>query len=169
MSSTFRAPIKVIADILQHELDLADGHIMTTGQKWNIPNSAGLYVALSYMGSSKVICTSSKFDPNTNSETQTATTLSGIQIDVMSFDNSSRDRKEEIAMALGSIYAQQVQERYQCQVARLPGPFLDTSFIEGSGILKRFTSNISVTALFSKEKVVEYFDQFSKPETTFNK
>jgi hypothetical protein len=39
---------KVIADIIQTELGLADGYVMLKNEKWIMPNNQGLYVAVYY-------------------------------------------------------------------------------------------------------------------------
>ena len=67
-------------------------------------------------------------------------------------------------MALGSFFSQQMQERYQCQIARMPTPLVDTSSLEGTGMLKRFTTTISVTALFQKRKTADYYEMIQTPE-----
>ena len=50
-----KEPIKVLADILQAELGLADGMVMVINQKWIIPNTGNLFIALSYKGPGKVL------------------------------------------------------------------------------------------------------------------
>jgi hypothetical protein len=166
MTSTFRDPIKVVADILAHELPLDAGYIMLNDEKWNIPKDNSIFIALSYIGPNKVIANTNEMD-SALQENQTVTAQDVIQIDMMSYGSGvtgARARKHEIAMALGSMYSQQAQERYQCQIARNPSPILDVSNLEGTGMLKRFTTTIAVTALFTKSKAAEYFETFEQPE-----
>lgn len=168
--STFREPIKVVADILANELPLDAQHITLNDEKWNIPKDKSLFIALSYIGPNSTINNKSQVDFTLNppQEVQNVTALDTIQIDFMSYDGSARARKHEIAMALGSIFSQQAQERYQLQIARMPSPPIDTSNLEGTGMLKRFTATISVTALYTKKKAAEYFSTFQTPEVISN-
>jgi hypothetical protein len=159
MTSTFRDPIKVVADILAHELPLDAGYIMLNGEKWNIPKDDSIFIALSYIGPNKIIGNSNEMDTSQN-EVQNVTVQDVIQIDMMSFGTSARSRKHEISMALGSMYSQRIQEQYQCQIARQPSPMIDTSSLEGTEMLKRYTTTIAVTALFTKTKAAEYFETF---------
>ena len=170
MSFTPREPIKVIADILAHELPLASGYITLNDEKWNIPKDNSLFIALSYIGPNKVISNVNRPDMSVTppKEIQEVTALDMVQIDFMSYDGSARSRKHEIAMALASYYSQQLQEQYQCQIARMPAPIVDTSSLEATGMLKRFTTTISVTALYSKTKDVPYYETFAVPEVVPN-
>ena len=86
------------------------------------------------------------------------------QIDVMSADNTARLRKEEILMALASIYAQQLQEIYQMQIARIPTQFNDASAVEGGARMNRYTLTVAVNALYTKEKAAAYYDTFQSPD-----
>ena len=168
---TFREPAKVVADILAHELEIDAQHITLTDEKWNIPKDKGLFVHLSYIGPNKPIASSNELDTSVTPplEVQSITAMDTVQIDFMSYDSSARTRKHEIAMALGSIYSQQAQERYQCQIALMPTPPVDTSSLEGTGMLNRFTATVNVTALFKKSKVAEYFTALNTPEIVPNK
>jgi len=169
-ATTFREPIKIIADILANELPLDISHITLNDEKWNIPKDKTLFIALSYIGPNKLIANKNKVDFTVNppQEVQEVTALDTIQIDFMSYDGSARSRKHEIGMALGSIYSQQAQERYQCQIARMPAPPMDISGLEGTGMLKRFTTTISVTALYTKRKDAAYYETFQIPEVHLN-
>jgi hypothetical protein len=171
MTDTFREPAKVVADILAHELELDVQHITLNDEKWNIPKDKGLFIHLSYIGPNKPIANSNELDTSVTPplEVQSVTAMDTVQIDSMSYDSSARTRKHEIGMALGSIYSQQAQERYQCQIALLNTPPVDTSSLEGTGMLKRFTTTTNVTALFKKSKVAEYFATIQEPEIELNK
>lgn len=160
--SSLREPIKVILDIIKSELGLADGQIMIINQKWNIPSTPGLYVAISYI-SGKVIANNNYVEPVVNGvvEIQEVTMLETIQIDVLSADASARTRKEEIIQALRSVFSQQAQDSNGLQIARIPSDFLDASSLEETTILNRFMMTINVTSLFSKTKSLGgYYDKF---------
>ena len=164
---SFREPIKVLADVIQEEMSLADGQIMLAYEKWEIPKNPGMYVALNYV-SSKPIGQRNYFDPTTSIEEQSSTVHHVIQIDVMSFDSSARMRKEEIFMALTSMFSQQAQEENNLQIAMIPSDFVNTSSLEETKIMNRFTMTIAVTSTSRKVKKADYFDQFATPEVTYN-
>ncbi len=163
-----REPIKVLADILQTELGLSAGRVMIADEKFNIEQQEGLYISLEYVGPSQVIANTNHYNPATDQEEQTQTTRFLVQIDALSFDNSARQRKEEISMALTSMYSQRLQEQYQCSIARMPGPVSDASSIESMAMLKRYTQTVAITALTSKVKSAEYYDKFKTVEDHFN-
>ncbi len=162
-----REPIKIIADILKHEMDLAVGQIMLDYEKIDILPDPGLYVALSYLGG-KAIGNNNYFDPDTLMEIQEVAMQELIQIDILSFDSSARKRKEEVIMALRSVYSQNAQDANLMQVARIPGDFQNASSLEETKILNRFTMTITVKAIYRKEKDVDYYDQFQNAEVSFN-
>ncbi len=80
---------------------------------------------------------------------------------MMSFDSTARTRKEEVYLALRSLFAQAQMEINNMQVARMPSAFVDASSLEESKMLNRFTMTIAVTAMITKEKSV------ADPYTTF--
>lgn len=153
-----REAVKVIGDILASELDLRTtgetAQIMLTNERFNIPPTNDLYIALSYI-SGKAIANNNYFDGNTAVETQDVVMLYQIQIDMMSFDASARARKEEVYQALRSIFAQSQMEANNMQVARMPAAFIDASSLEESKMLNRYTITIAVTALITKQKSVD--------------
>ena len=169
-----REPIKVVADILSTEMGLKDGQLMLINEQWTIPQTEGLYVALSYLGPGEIIgnnnfAVSDGDGPNDGmTEIQQVTVLHRIQIDIMSFGPEARLRKEEIPMALDSIYAQQKMEQYQMGIMRSPTPFLDASSLEETKRLNRFVTSVGINALFSKSKAAPYFKTFQTPEVHTN-
>lgn len=168
--STFREPIKVLADILSHEMQLDTSHIMLNDEKWNIPKDDTIFMVLSYLGPSKTISSSNDTDFSVDppQEIQQVTTLEMIQVDLMSYNSDARSRKNEVGMALTSQYSQRLQEKYQLQIAKQPAPMTDVSTLEETGRLKRFTTMVSITALFTKKKAADYYEQFAEPEVKSN-
>jgi hypothetical protein len=162
-----REPIKVIADIIKHELDLADGQIMLDYEKINILPDPGLYVAVSYLGGN-AIGNNNYFEPVTLKEIQEVAMQEMVQIDILSFDASARTRKEEVIMALRSIYSQNAQDANSMQIARIPGNFQNASSLEETKILNRFTMAITIKAIYRKEKAVDYYDKFPGAEAFIN-
>lgn len=161
-------PIKVIGDILTSELSLPVGQVMFGYERFDIPQTNGLYIALYSIGG-KAIANNNYFDGNTLMETQQVTILEQIQIDIMSFDPSARMRKEEVYQALRGIFAEQAMEANQMQIARMPSAFIDAASFEETKFLNRFTMTIAVTAMFTKVKAAtSYYDQFPTPEVHVN-
>ncbi len=152
-----REPIKVLGTIIASEMDLrASGpncQIMLTNERFNIPINDDIYVALSYIDG-KAIGNNNYFDGNAAFEIQQVVMLYHIQIDIMSYGPEARRRKEEVFMALRSIFAQQQMEIQEMQIARMPAGFADASSLEATKMLNRFTMSVAVTAMFTKEKAV---------------
>lgn len=164
----YREPIKIVRDIIKAGMDLAETQIMLSNQKYFIP-TVGLYVVLSYIGPAKVVNRNSELVSDGSGgmiERFSVNMLHMIQIDLMAYNNPSggndaRERKEEIAMAMGSIYSQQIQQKYSMQVSRNTGDFTDTSFLEETEMMTRYTTTIVTTSLNVKQKTTnEYYDTF---------
>jgi hypothetical protein len=145
-----REPIKVVADIQQFQLSLADDAVVLAYEKNLIPKSTGLYVSLDYVGPAKCLANVNEVDPETGAEIQSATYSHLVQIDLLSYDASARRRKEEAAMALASVYAVQQMELYGISIARNPSPFLDASSAEPTKRLNRFVSTAQLFAVHRK-------------------
>ncbi len=146
-----REAVKIIRDILIAQMGLQDGQIMLTNQKWEIPETQGLYVALSYVAPGKVISSSNVAVPTSGGmqEEQSLLMLYQIQIDLMSYDDSARVMKEIAYMGLLSIASQMIQEKYNVQVARNPAPFQDVSMLEETARLNRYTTTVALTQLIT--------------------
>lgn len=165
MSFVYREPGKIVADVLQSEMDLDEGQVMFTNQKYLIPTD-GIFICVSYIGPSKVISNVNEaIDDGGDglTEVQSVTMAHLIQIDILGYGNDVRTRKEEIVMAMSSIYSQQLQEQYHMQIARQPGPLLDTSFLEETKMITRYTTTIITTSVNQKSKAVsELYTDFSR-------
>ena len=161
-------PIKAVADILQTELELAKGSVMVINQKWIIPNTKGIFIALSYLGPGKVLGNVNTLEDIAggagSNEVQETSMLHTIQIDVMSYGDDARTRKEEIAMALNSQHSLRKQSEYNMRIGQIPTAFMDASSLEATGRLNRFITTITIGALHRKVKVAEYYDKFTDPE-----
>lgn len=174
-----REAVKVIGDIIQAELEMDNGQIMLTNQKWNIPQNTKLFVALGYVSGKAIANRNDSISNGPGSdagmtEQQSIVMHYVIRIDAMAFNkqnggNEARERKEEIMMALRSLKAQAEMEKNNLQVARISSEFLDVSSLEETAFLTRYTMTIAVTALRVKEKaVVDYYSDFNAPEVTIN-
>ncbi len=162
------APVReaaiIIAEILTAQLGLAPGQIMLTNQRWEIPETQGLFVAISYV-SGKPIGNTNEVVPTDGGmqENQAILMLYDLQIDLMSYDDSARVKKEIAYMGLLSVASQQIQEQYSVQVYRNPQPFQDVSELEESGRLIRYTTTVRLTQLVRNTiTTVPYYDDFSE-------
>ncbi len=144
-----REPIKVVADIIQHGLGLADDAVVLAYEKNLIPKSNGLYISLDYVGPAKCIGNVNEIDDDGN-EVQSCTYSHLIQVDVLSYDVSARRRKEEVTMAIASIFAVQQMEQNAMSIARNPSPWIDASSLEPTKRLNRFISSLVVFAVHRK-------------------
>ncbi len=155
--------LTIICDIIQNELSLSDGQVMAYNPDIPAPTTPGLYVVVGYISGKAIGNTAAVKDEDTGiSEDQSVTMLENIQIDLMSIDTSALDNKEQIILALHSDYAQKITETNIIRIFRIPSQFNDISQVEGHGILNRFTMTITVNAVYTKNKVVDYFDDNSR-------
>lgn len=159
-------PIKVVGQILRDEMLLDADHVMLQNQENIIPKT-GLYVVLGYASPSKVLSSSSRSTSTDMGmlEEQSVSMQHMIQVDIMAFNdpeggNEARARKEEVIMALTSNRAQELMSLNSIQIARNPGPIIDTSDLEGSARMHRYTMMVSVLAVHNKSKSAPYYDSF---------
>lgn len=158
----YREPGKIIRDILISEMELKDSQVRFTNQKFNIPTK-GLLIVLSYVGPSKSISNMNEWENDGAEgliEVQSVTMLHLVQIDILGYGYDVRTRKEEMILALRSVFSQQQQELYQMQIARMPSGLLDTSFLEETKICTRYTMTIITTSLLQKRKTIDSYAAF---------
>ena len=153
---TWREPIKVIAEILTHELSLTQDRIFIYNDGRPLPKDKGLYVVLS-INNTKVFRNTSVFKEVTQKEHLNQNFKQTIIASVISKDNSARDKANEVVMALSSIYSQQEQEKYACHIARV-AHITDASFLEHTDILTRMDVSINVLSWKKLVKQVDYYE-----------
>lgn len=168
---TTREPDKLIADILIAELDLSKKQVLLVNQKFDIPVTDKLFIAISYVGGQAI--GNARYEGMVGSkftETQKITMHHLVQIDVMSFGSEARTRKEEVIMALRSVKSQQLQDTAGLQIARIPGAFQNTSELEENNrMLTRFTMTVGVTSLYIKKQEISYYDTFPNAKVHVDK
>ena len=147
-------PIKVLADIVQHEMELATGQVMIYNQDLaNMPEIPGKIIGNN----------NTPTDHGTGlDEVQDVSVLQMIQIDVMSANSEARTRCMEVVMALASTYAKQQMDKYQISIASHPGAFVDASEVEGTARMNRYTTTVMVNALYKKTKAIDFYGTFNK-------
>lgn len=166
-STIEREVAKIIADILQAEMVLNDAHCLLGDQKWDIPADKELFVVV-FDQSAPPIGAATHLDTDAASSTfgkevQQSTVLHDVRVEIMSYDADARLRKEEVGLALNSILAQQLSEKYGIQIGRAQSP-VNASETEVTGRLQKFVVHVNVTALHQKAKTppgAGYYDKFN--------
>lgn len=145
--------------ILLKELSLDPSKIVIYNQKFILPKSTGMMIYIEPKSPPIIISSRNLMDAN-NIEHQDSNWLEEISIGIYSRDLDALQRKEEVAMALHSIYSQQVQEKNSFKIFRNPR-IIPINEIEGAARLYRFDIECKVQAWYSITKVAEFFDSFN--------
>ena len=133
-----------------------------------IPNDNGLYIVTGLTSARTLSNTvEMKLIDSVESQVSTVQQLETIQIDIISNSINAMTRSHEVIMAMQSFYSQQVQEKYNFKIFRIPMLFTDTSAAEGGGILKRYTISIYCLVWYRKVKAMvttlgDYYDDFTQ-------
>lgn len=160
--------LKDIAGIVRDWMNLEEEQVVLGFQKYDIPPTGALLVVISIQDTT-VIGSNVENTPNENPsgmiETMVATLRDMIQIDVLAMTtvkdgrNFARERKNEVLMCLRSQLSEQVQTNGSFQLARVPTGFVNTSSLEGTQYLERYTATLAVTYQEEHENVPKYFDK----------
>lgn len=154
--------INLIRDILLNEMNLKPERIFYYNQDYDIPPDGGLWVIVAYQGSKPYANRNSTFtDSKTGDfmERQNLNTQEQIVVHLMSYGLEALERKEEVPMALASIYAQNLQSAQSFKIAPIT-PIVDRSEVEGGRINYRFDVMLTVLSWYEKIKVTEPYDTF---------
>jgi len=170
MLTVSKEAIEVIANIIDNELTLETGQVVIYNQKYNLPADQGLHITVGYLSTKVIANNNYPVDATVDmNETQQVAVNHQVQIDCMSAGPLARLAAIEILMALNSVYAQRLCEQYNIRISRIPSQFNDTSILEASAILNRFTLTITVDALYSRTKTLsDYNTTFLAPEVHHN-
>lgn len=162
-------PLFLFCDIIQRELELADGRVYVWDQKIMQPTDSGLYVAVS-MPSCKPFANVNRYSGTVSESVanQYVSMLATVDIDIISRGVAARDRKEEVILALNSTYAQQQQEINSFYIGKLPAGsrFINLSDIDGAAIPYRYRVSVNLQYAVSKAKPIDYFDDFEDSTIT---
>ncbi len=164
--------MKVMADIITSEMTLPDltidskvfSPVMLYNERQKIPPTyKDIYIVLAIV-SSKIIGTVNRPEDAEAglSQVQGVTRNEMVQIDIMSQNSEARTRRDEVIMALNSLYAQQQCELYNIKLARIPLQTVDVSALEGTSRLNRYAITINAMSTFNKVVEAEYYDNFSR-------
>ncbi len=158
---------KVIADILMQEMSLDDAHCLLGDQEWDIPADRRLFVVV-FDDAGPVVgaCTILDQDPTSatyGQEMQQSTVMHSVRVEIMSFDNEARLRKEEVGLALQSFAAQNAMGQYHIGIGRPQVP-VNATATEETGRLFRYVTRVNVTALHQKimpPSTSGFYDKFN--------
>lgn len=180
LSATGSAQIMVgdalllFCEILQSELGLSSGRVYLFDQKVFQPTDAGLYIAVG-VPSCKPFSNNTKpglvgGNPDWSIATQETNFMATLDINAISRDNSALRRKEEILLALNSIYAQSQQEANSFFIGKLPpnARFQNLSLVDGAAIPYRYLISVNMQYATTKSKAVPYFDTFQSVQVNTN-
>lgn len=161
-------PFMLFCDIIQQQMGLPQGRVYLWDQKLMQPTDSEIYIAVSVMNPKPF--GSSNYVNADGNEVQTVSMGATLDVDVISRSAAARDRKEEIILALASIYSRQQQTANSFYIARLPqhSGFQNLSEVDGAAIPYRY--RISVGIMYKVTKVIpgSYFDTFTQPTIVVN-
>lgn len=149
-----------IRSIIVRQLDLGEDRVMMFNSKFQAPKDDDLFVAISFTSSAPI---SNRIQYNADTGLEEAIKLLTDEIITISICSRSFEamrRKEEVAMAMMSTYAQGLMEKHGFKINRL-SRIMNLSSIEGAAMLNRFDIIVNVIASYIVEKNVEYYDSFN--------
>lgn len=153
-----REPVKVIADIISHEMNLSDDRIFIYNDGRELPKDDGLYIVLSVMSRPPFgVKSSYKETEDGLVEVQTLNVKETIIASAVSKNTDARTRAYEVQMAINSVFSEQKQEEYGCHISMI-APVRDMSFLENTARLNRFDTEITLLAAYEKVKDIDYFN-----------
>lgn len=157
-------PLELFCDIIRSEMGLSTDQVYIYNQKFDIPKDEKLYIAIG-LSNLKPFGNTTLFNSD-GTTTQSVNMLATLSVNIMSRSTDALYRKEEVIMALQSIYAQSQQEINSFYIAKLPLTFVSLSEEDGPAILYRFFLGINMQYFTTKVKAVPFYDTFEQPAVT---
>jgi hypothetical protein len=159
--------IKVIADLIQTQMDLAPNRVYLYNQAWNIPPDDGLFVNVGLI-SKKPFGLSKTYQSVTEEmggllQVQMMNVQETYSVLIFSQNNTARIRNHEILYALNGDAAEQAQERYSFKIGYLPTSLMDVSEIDGASRLNRYNLTFNILCGYSQSRRVEYYSTIQDP------
>jgi hypothetical protein len=157
------SPLLLFCDIIQKELSLANGRVYLWDQKIMQPTDSDLYVAVSVPRCKPFSNVNRAASNGLNLDAEQYVSMSAIiDIDVISRGPAARDRKEEVILALNSVYAQQQQETNSFYVGKISqsSGFINLSDVDGAAIPYRYKISVAMQYVFKKTKQSQSFNDF---------
>jgi hypothetical protein len=161
-------PLMLLCEIVRRELALGDRYVYLWDQKIEQPKDEKLYIAVSLL-TAKVVGNvsgvASVSGGGLNSE-QFVSMRASVTLDVISRSTAALHRKEEVLMALASVYSRQQQDANSFSVATIPMAFVNLSQVDGAAIPYRYQITVGMFYAQPRVKPAPYYDDFRAPETT---
>lgn len=161
-------PLLLLCEIIQKELGLANGRVFIWDQKIFQPHDHDLYIAVSE-AMAKPFSNNVEKDATDgwSKPIQSANMMATIDLDILSRGPAARVRKEEVILALNSLYAQAQQETNSFYIGKLPAgsKFINLSMIDGAAIPYRYRISVNLQYAVVRQKDFDYYDEFEPVET----
>lgn len=159
-----REPVKVIADIIAHELQLTRDRIFIYNDGRELPKDSGLYIVLLIESRPPFAAkTEYKEVDGVYTNVQTMNVAEKITAQIVSKDTTARKRAYEVQMSMSSDYAIKQMERQGFHISRIAN-VRDASFVEATSRLNRFDCEINLLVAYQKIHEVDYYDTFDTDE-----
>lgn len=160
-------PLERFCDIIRTEMDLEDDQVYLWDQKIKPLPDQRLYVTVG-VASVKPFSNTRNLVPNGSvlNEVLSTNVKATLSIDITSRGPDARDRKEEVVLALNSIYSQQQQEAFGFYIAPISTSFTNLSVLDGAAIPYRFNISVALQYKVTKTKAVPFYDTFTDTVTT---
>lgn len=152
--------LSIIKEILDRELELPQGRCFAYNGAEDLPKDSDLFIVL-YFGARTPFANNIRYEGEINDlkAVQSYNVVEDIQIAVMSRNTTARNRVHEVLMALASVTAQEIQEKYRFHLSTI-GDVVDNSFLEATARLNRFDVSCRVIRAYEKQKSIDYYDKF---------
>ena len=153
-----RRPILILADIIKDFMGLNDDQIYIDNQDLDPNNAPNLFVTIEPT-TSIVMSNNNRFNPDTEQQIISTNYKESYAINIRSKDESASIREKELVAALISDFSRNKQEEYFFQIAPVP-PIggINTSVLEGEGILTRYTLNITIFTHYNQVRDTLVYD-----------
>lgn len=164
-------PIFLFCEILQVQLGLPNDHVYLWDQKIFQPTDSQLYVAVSVPSCNPIgNVNRPASDDSGLLQAQYVSMYARVDIDVISRGPAARDRKEQIILALNSVYSQQQQEANGFYIGKksISNGFQNLSQIDGAAIPYRYKITYAMQYAVSLTSSVPYFDTFETEQIYTN-
>lgn len=153
---------RLLCDIIQTELELADGQAYLWDQKYTIPKDSALYVAVGIL-SAKPYSNNIRYDKSAGFKAVQYINMNAIlTVDILSRSLQAQDRKEEILFAINSDYARNQMDRNAFQISPISSQFTNISEVDGGAIPYRYSISLRMMYALVRVKDTAYFENFQQ-------
>jgi hypothetical protein len=154
---------EIVANIIEVYAELPEGRVFLANQNITMPKDGDIFVIVS-TESVKRIAINVNYDVEESQEKITSVIQTKLNVNIYSRNDEAELQKEIIAQSIYSYFALSIAEKENVRIYR-QGDILDLSFLDGSGILKRFQFSIIVNSKKSKVTDIDVYDKFQTEVT----